>query len=42
LKLMTENVFVSEVRGLMYVALNRGRKKVPYGVLFGTIVCIML
>jgi hypothetical protein len=39
---MIGNVVISEVDCLMYVALRKTEKHVPYGELFGTTECIAL
>ena len=36
LELMTDNVVISEVDCLVYVALSKAEKHVPYGQLVGT------
>jgi len=37
LKLMTGNVFISEVGAVKYAVLNKAEKHVPYGELIGTL-----
>jgi hypothetical protein len=39
---MIGNVVIPEVDALMYVALSKAAKHVPYGELVGTTECIML
>jgi hypothetical protein len=39
---MIGNIFVSKIDALLYVALSKAEKHVPYGELVGTGECIIL